>query len=147
MDPQGNPVVDPKKVNFNAEAAVFPTCQTFYTRRLIEKDYVANLYKHLKEVFYTSLPKVMELNKKKEENVKKLVEKLKKTARDADENQHKVDEDQKKTTGEAKVPDVTEIKIQTKSFESSNNDENVKQSVDKTEGTVQKMHGNVQSLY
>ncbi|MFS7914911.1 hypothetical protein Hanom_Chr02g00159111 [Helianthus anomalus] len=112
LDPQGNPVVDPKKVDFNAATAVSLTCQTFYTRRSIEKDYEANLYKRLKEVFYVSLPKVMELNKKKEENVEKLVEELKKTAGDADENQQKVDEDQKKTTSETTEEDQNELNTQ-----------------------------------
>ncbi|MFS7946565.1 hypothetical protein Hanom_Chr06g00537831 [Helianthus anomalus] len=89
LDPQGNPMVDPKKVDFNAATAVFPTYQTFYTRRSLERYYEANLYKHLNEVFYASLPKVMDLKKKKEEDVEKLVEEMKKTARKADENQQK----------------------------------------------------------
>ncbi|MFS7996834.1 hypothetical protein Hanom_Chr12g01134471 [Helianthus anomalus] len=92
LDPQGYPVVNPDKVDFNAMVAVIPTCQHFYTRRLIEKDYEENLYKRLNEVFYASLRKVMELQKKKEEDVEKLVDELKKTIRDAYENQQKVDE-------------------------------------------------------
>ncbi|MFS7912936.1 hypothetical protein Hanom_Chr02g00135721 [Helianthus anomalus] len=130
LDPQGNPVVDPDKVDFNV--AVIPTCQQFYTRRLTEKDYEENLYKHIKEVCYASLMKVMELEKKKEEDVEKLVDELKKPARNVDENQQKTDENQKQMTEESKVHDKTEVKIQTESSELSNNDENVKQYVDKT---------------
>ncbi|MFS7953568.1 hypothetical protein Hanom_Chr07g00620231 [Helianthus anomalus] len=132
LDPQGNPVVDPNKVDFNAVVAVIPTCEQFYTRSKIEKDYEENLYKRIKEVFYATLTKVMELRKKKEEEVEKLVDKLKKTIGEADENQLKIDEDQKQMTEESKVPDKTEVKIQTESSESSNNEENIKQYVDIT---------------
>ncbi|MFS7966477.1 hypothetical protein Hanom_Chr09g00774191 [Helianthus anomalus] len=114
LDPQGNPVVDPKKVDFKAVIDFFPTCDTFYMRRSKEKDYETNLYKRLKEI-------------------EKLVEEVKKTAGEADENQQKDDEDQKLTTEESKLPYETEVKIQTESSESSNKHENVKQSVDKTE--------------
>ncbi|KAJ0554145.1 putative transcription factor interactor and regulator CCHC(Zn) family [Helianthus annuus] len=92
LDPQGNPVVGPKKVDFDAVANLFPDCDTFHTRRLSEKDYEANLYIRLKEVFEESLPKVLELRKKKEEEIEKLVEEVKKTAGDADENEQKNDE-------------------------------------------------------
>ncbi|XP_021971547.1 putative protein tag-278 [Helianthus annuus] len=125
FDPQGNPVVDPKKVDFDAVADIFPDRDTFHTRRLPEKDYEANLFKHLKEVFETSLPKVVELRKKKEEEIEKLVEEVKKTAGDADENEQKNDEDQKLKTEESKVPDETEVKILTESSELLNNDQNV----------------------
>ncbi|MFS8023709.1 hypothetical protein Hanom_Chr16g01454631 [Helianthus anomalus] len=37
LDPQGNPVVDRKKVDFNAVTALFPPCDTFYTRRSSHK--------------------------------------------------------------------------------------------------------------
>ncbi|MFS7962623.1 hypothetical protein Hanom_Chr08g00728831 [Helianthus anomalus] len=63
LDPQGNPVVDPNKVKFDDVVAVIATC---HTRRSIKKDYEENLYKPINEVFYASLTKVMELEKKKE---------------------------------------------------------------------------------
>ncbi|KAJ0540288.1 hypothetical protein HanRHA438_Chr08g0371141 [Helianthus annuus] len=138
LDLHGNPVVDPNKVKFDDVVAVIPTCQQFYTRRSIEKDYEENLFKPINEVFYASLTKVMELVKKNEEVVEKLVEELKKTVGEAVENQQKSDENPKQTTEESKVPDETEVKIQTDSSESSNSYENVKQSVDKTEEQCRK---------
>ncbi|MFS7966369.1 hypothetical protein Hanom_Chr09g00772931 [Helianthus anomalus] len=131
LDPQDNPVVDPKKVDFDEVAIIFPYCDTFHTRRLSEKDYEANLFKHLKEVFEASLPKVMELRKKKEDEIEKLVEEVKKTAGDADENKQKNDEDQKLKTEESKVQDETEVKILTESSELLKNDQNVDKTEDK----------------
>ncbi|XP_022041186.1 myosin-7-like [Helianthus annuus] len=134
LDPQGNPVVDPRKVDFDAVANIFPDRDTFHTRRLSKKDYEANLFKRLKEVFEASLPKVMELRKKKEEEIEKLVEEVKKTARDVDE---KNDEDQKLTTEESNVPDETEVKILTESSELLNNDQNVDKTEDKCRNCIE----------
>ncbi|MFS7946708.1 hypothetical protein Hanom_Chr06g00539491 [Helianthus anomalus] len=134
LDPQGNPLVDPEKVDFNALLAVIPTCGDFYTRRVIEKDYDENLDKRIKELFYSSLTKVMELKKKKEEVVEKIVEEVKKIAGEVgDESQQKVDK--RREIVEEGV--ITE-KIQTESSESSNTDKIFKQSDNKIEEQCRK---------
>ncbi|MFS7905243.1 hypothetical protein Hanom_Chr01g00045371 [Helianthus anomalus] len=137
LDPQGNPVVNPKKVDFDVAINVFLDCDMFHTRRLSEKDFEANMLKRLKEVFEASLPKVMELKKKKEEEIEKLVEEVKKTAGDVDENKQKNDENQKLTTEESNVPDETEVKILTKSSKSLNNNEKVDKTKDKCRNCIE----------
>ncbi|MFS7978799.1 hypothetical protein Hanom_Chr10g00919681 [Helianthus anomalus] len=49
LEPQGNPVVDPKKVDFDALVAVIPTAGEFYSMRKAEKDYEENLEKCIKK--------------------------------------------------------------------------------------------------
>ncbi|MFS8025847.1 hypothetical protein Hanom_Chr16g01479901 [Helianthus anomalus] len=67
MDPQGKPVVDPSKVDFDAVTNLFPNERTYNTRRLSVKGYEAELMNKIKEFFEASLPKVVEMKKRKEE--------------------------------------------------------------------------------
>ncbi|MFS7921008.1 hypothetical protein Hanom_Chr03g00231571 [Helianthus anomalus] len=66
MDPQGNPVIDPDKVDFDAVTNLFPDQDTYSTRRLSEKGYEADPMNKIKEIFEASLLKVVEMKKKKE---------------------------------------------------------------------------------
>ncbi|KAJ0939968.1 putative transcription factor interactor and regulator CCHC(Zn) family [Helianthus annuus] len=67
MDPQGNPVVDPSKVDFEAVTNLFPSQATFNTRRLFDKEYLPDLLNKIKEICEASLPKVVKMKKRKEE--------------------------------------------------------------------------------
>ncbi|MFS7907080.1 putative transcription factor interactor and regulator CCHC(Zn) family [Helianthus anomalus] len=89
MDPQGNPVVDPSKVDFDVVTNLFPSEGTFNTKRLSDKSYLPELMNKLREVFETSLPKVVEMKKRKEKELKKMIEEVKTVAKLA------VEEDQK----------------------------------------------------
>ncbi|XP_035843933.1 vicilin-like seed storage protein At2g18540 [Helianthus annuus] len=90
LDPQGNPVVNPPKVDFEA----------------------------IKEVCEASLPKVVEMNKRKEEELKKLVEEMKIMAKNDVEGEQKIEEkleeEEKKEEVEKmkKTERLTEIKIE-----------------------------------
>ncbi|MFS7921007.1 hypothetical protein Hanom_Chr03g00231561 [Helianthus anomalus] len=63
MDPQGNPVIDPDKVDFDAVTNLFPDQDTYNTRRLSEKGYEADLMNKIKEIFEASVLKVVEMKK------------------------------------------------------------------------------------
>ncbi|MFS8002215.1 hypothetical protein Hanom_Chr13g01199471 [Helianthus anomalus] len=80
LDSQGNPVVDPKKVDFDALVVVIPTAGELCSMRKAEKDYEEKLEKRIKEVMYASLEKVTEIKKKKkkkeEETIDEKVEKV-----------------------------------------------------------------------
>ncbi|MFS7912607.1 hypothetical protein Hanom_Chr02g00131941 [Helianthus anomalus] len=103
MDPQGNPVVDPSKVDFDAVTNLFPNQDTYHTRRLSVKGYEADLMNKLKEIFEASLPKVVGMRKRKEEELEKLIEEVKRTAEDADVEEQKKEEDKKKKTEESQL--------------------------------------------
>ncbi|KAF5762462.1 hypothetical protein HanXRQr2_Chr16g0777011 [Helianthus annuus] len=75
----------------------------------------------------------MELRKKKEEEIEKLVEEVKKIAGDADENEQKNDEVHKLKTEESKVLDETEV-IESSEFL---NDENVDKTKDKCKNCIE----------
>ncbi|MFS7977448.1 hypothetical protein Hanom_Chr10g00904081 [Helianthus anomalus] len=77
MDPRGNPVVDPSKVDFEAVTKLLPSQATLHTRRLSDKEYLPDLVSKIKEVCEASLPKVVEMKKRKEEELKKMVEEVK----------------------------------------------------------------------
>ncbi|XP_035845242.1 glutathione S-transferase T3-like [Helianthus annuus] len=49
MDPRGNPVVDPSKVDFKAVTNLLPRQATFNTRRLSDKEYLPDLEKKIRE--------------------------------------------------------------------------------------------------
>ncbi|MFS7912025.1 hypothetical protein Hanom_Chr02g00124991 [Helianthus anomalus] len=101
MDPQDNPVVDPSKVDFDAVKNLFPDQDTYHTRRLSEKGYEANLMNKLKEFFEASLPKAVEMRKRKKEEMEKLIEEMKRTTEDADEEEQRTEKSQ--------VPNETEV--------------------------------------
>ncbi|XP_022019036.1 101 kDa malaria antigen-like [Helianthus annuus] len=109
MDPQGNPVVDPSKVDFDVVTNLFPDQDTYHTRRLSEKGYEADLMNKVKEIFEASLPKVVEMRKRKEQELEKLIEEVKRTTENADEEEQKKEEDQKKKTEESQVLNETEV--------------------------------------
>ncbi|MFS7995280.1 putative transcription factor interactor and regulator CCHC(Zn) family [Helianthus anomalus] len=54
-NPQGNPVVDSKSVDFKALLDVIPTAEELYTKKFEDKNYVANMEKRLKEMMLASL--------------------------------------------------------------------------------------------
>ncbi|MFS7954040.1 hypothetical protein Hanom_Chr07g00625651 [Helianthus anomalus] len=56
-DPQGNPVVDSKSVDFNALLAVIPTARELYSKKKEDKNYVDQMEKRIKEVMLASLKK------------------------------------------------------------------------------------------
>ena len=87
LDPQGNPVVDPSKVDFDAVTNVFPSERVFNTKRLSDSSYLPELMNKLREVFETSLPKVVEMKKRKEEELKKMIEEVKAVAKTAAEEE------------------------------------------------------------
>ncbi|MFS7985056.1 hypothetical protein Hanom_Chr11g00993891 [Helianthus anomalus] len=66
-DPQGNPVVDSKSVNFKAQLDVIPTAGELYTKKIEDKNCVPNMEKKIREVMLSSL------RKKEEEKVKENV--------------------------------------------------------------------------
>ncbi|KAJ0763807.1 hypothetical protein HanPI659440_Chr08g0285181 [Helianthus annuus] len=76
MDPRGNPVADPSKVDFEAVTNLLPRQATFNTRRLSDKAYLPDLEKKIREVCEASLPKVVEMKKRKEEELKKMIEEV-----------------------------------------------------------------------
>ncbi|XP_021976580.1 protein MNN4-like [Helianthus annuus] len=96
MDPRGNPVVDPSKLDFEAVTNLLPRQATFNTRRLSDKEYLPDLESKIREVCEASLPKVVEMKKRKEEELRKLVEKVKINAKLAAEEDQKAEEEQKK---------------------------------------------------
>ncbi|KAJ0947026.1 putative transcription factor interactor and regulator CCHC(Zn) family [Helianthus annuus] len=49
MDPRGNPVADPSKVDFKAVTNLLPRQATFNTRRLSDKEYLPDLEKKIRE--------------------------------------------------------------------------------------------------
>ncbi|KAF5759446.1 putative transcription factor interactor and regulator CCHC(Zn) family [Helianthus annuus] len=120
MDPRGNPVVDPSKVDFEAVTKLLPSQATFNTRRLSDKEYLPDLVNKIKEVCEASLPKVVEMKKRKEEELKKMVEEVKITAKLAAEEEQKIEEKQKENEEENKEEDQieepvlkeTEVKIE-----------------------------------
>ncbi|MFS7962767.1 hypothetical protein Hanom_Chr08g00730401 [Helianthus anomalus] len=66
-DPQGNPVVDSKSVDYNALLDVIPTAGELYTKKIEDKNYVANMEKRIREVMLASF------KKKKEEAIEENV--------------------------------------------------------------------------
>ncbi|KAM0049922.1 putative transcription factor interactor and regulator CCHC(Zn) family [Helianthus debilis subsp. tardiflorus] len=98
MDPWGNPVVNPSKVDFKPVTDLLPRQATFNTRRLSDKSYFPDLEKKIREVFNASLPKVVEMRKRKEEELKKMIEEVKAVAKTAAE-----EEEEKKTEKEQKA--------------------------------------------
>ncbi|KAF5760090.1 putative transcription factor interactor and regulator CCHC(Zn) family [Helianthus annuus] len=92
MDPQGNPVADPSKVDFKAVTNLLPRQATFNTRRLSDKAYLPDLEKKIREVCEASLPKVVEMKKRKEEELKKMIEEVKAVAKTAAEEGQKAEE-------------------------------------------------------
>ncbi|MFS7955063.1 hypothetical protein Hanom_Chr07g00638151 [Helianthus anomalus] len=85
-DPQGNPVVDTKSVDYNALLDVIPTAEELYTKKFEDKNYVPNMKKRIREVMLASLKKKEE--EVIEKNVDKMVEELKKTTEETnDESQ------------------------------------------------------------
>ncbi|XP_035831805.1 glutamic acid-rich protein-like [Helianthus annuus] len=107
MDPRGNPVVDPSKVDFEAVTNLLPSQGTFNTRRLSEKEYLPDLENKIKEICEANLPKVVNKKKKKikEEELKKMVEEVKITAKLAAEEEQKIEEEQKEEEEENKEED------------------------------------------
>ncbi|KAJ0805338.1 hypothetical protein HanPI659440_Chr02g0048821 [Helianthus annuus] len=108
MDPRGNLVVDPSKVDFEAVTKLLPSQATFNTRRLSDKEYLPDLVSKIKEVCEASLTKVVEMKKRKEEELKKMVEEVKITAKLAAEEEQKIEEEQKEEEEEKKEEDQTE---------------------------------------
>ncbi|KAJ0957095.1 hypothetical protein HanPSC8_Chr01g0023231 [Helianthus annuus] len=100
--PQGNPIVDPKMVDFEALVAAIPTAGEFYSKIKEDKNYEEKVERHIKRVINVSVEK------------KKSVEKI------IDESQKMKDEILKKTTEKTKLADQTEVKTQTESTDSSN---------------------------
>ncbi|MFS7895574.1 hypothetical protein Hanom_Chr00s003133g01708961 [Helianthus anomalus] len=95
MGKKENPVVESRSVNFKSLLEVIPTAGELYSKKLVDKNYVQNMEKRIREVMLASLKKKKE--EKIEENVEKMVEKLKKTTEEtSDENQQKIDESQEK---------------------------------------------------
>ncbi|MFS7909442.1 hypothetical protein Hanom_Chr01g00094661 [Helianthus anomalus] len=70
IDPQGNPVVDSRSVNFKDLLEVIPTSEELYSKKFVDKNYVPNMEKRIREVMLASL------KKKEEEKVEKNVEKM-----------------------------------------------------------------------
>ncbi|KAJ0456093.1 putative transcription factor interactor and regulator CCHC(Zn) family [Helianthus annuus] len=95
MDPWGNPVVDPSKVDFKAVTNLLPRQATFNTRRLSDKEYLPDLEKKIREVCEASLPKVVDMKKRKEEELKKMIEEVKAVAKTAAEEEKKIEEGEK----------------------------------------------------
>ena len=93
MDPRGNPVADPSKVDFKAVTNLLPRQATFNTRRLSDKEYLPDLEKKIRDVCEASLPKVVEMRKRKEEELKKLIEEVKADAKTAAEEEQKAERD------------------------------------------------------
>ncbi|MFS7936037.1 putative transcription factor interactor and regulator CCHC(Zn) family [Helianthus anomalus] len=110
LDPQGNPVVDPSKVDFDAVTNVFPSERIFNTKRLSDKSYLPELMNKLREVFEASLPKVVEMKKRKEEELKKMIEEVKTVAKIAGEEKQKAEEEQKPKEMEENVEKIQETK-------------------------------------
>ncbi|KAJ0826973.1 putative transcription factor interactor and regulator CCHC(Zn) family [Helianthus annuus] len=110
LDPQGNPVVDPSKVDFDVVTNVFQSERTFKTKRLSDKSYLPELMNKLREVFEASLPKVVEMKKRKEEELKKMIEEVKTVANLAGEENQKAEEEQKPKEMEEKVKKIQETK-------------------------------------
>ncbi|KAJ0446513.1 putative transcription factor interactor and regulator CCHC(Zn) family [Helianthus annuus] len=117
LDPQGNPVVDPSKVDFDAVTNVFPSERVFNTKRLSDSSYLPELMNKLREVFETSLPKVVEMKKRKEEELKKMIEEVKTVAKlageenqkDMEENVEKIQETQAADHVKVPITEVTEF--------------------------------------
>ncbi|XP_035837076.1 uncharacterized protein LOC118484995 [Helianthus annuus] len=104
---------------------------TFNTRRLSDKEYLPDLEKKIREVCEASLPKVVELKKRKEEELKKMIEEVKAVAKIAAEKDQKAEEEQKdgkeekkeevqKAETEESVLKETEVLIGTKDCENQN---------------------------
>ncbi|XP_022040944.1 101 kDa malaria antigen-like [Helianthus annuus] len=74
----------------------------FNTKRLSDKSYLPDLMNKLKEVFEASLPKVVEMRKRKEEELKKLIEEVKADAKIAAEKEQKSEEKGKDVKKEEK---------------------------------------------
>ncbi|XP_021986066.2 trichohyalin-like [Helianthus annuus] len=94
MDPRGNPVVDPSKVDLKAVTNLLPRQATFNTRRLYNKEYFPDLEKKIREVCEESLPKMVEMKKRKEEELKKMIKEVKAVAKTAVEEEQKPEEKQ-----------------------------------------------------
>ncbi|KAJ0836751.1 putative transcription factor interactor and regulator CCHC(Zn) family [Helianthus annuus] len=106
LDPYGNPVVDPAKVDFDAVTNAFPSEGVYNTKRLSDKNYLVEFMKELKEVFEASLPKVVEMKRRKEEDLKKMIEEVKAVVKiDAKEKIEKIQK-----TEAADVSSITEFK-------------------------------------
>ncbi|XP_022013301.1 enolase-phosphatase E1-like [Helianthus annuus] len=95
MDPRGNPVVDPSKVDFEAVTNLLPRQVTFNTRRLSDKTYLPDLESKIREVCEASLLKVVEMKKRKEEELKKMIEEVKIVTKRAAGEEQKVEKEQK----------------------------------------------------
>ncbi|KAJ0714031.1 putative transcription factor interactor and regulator CCHC(Zn) family [Helianthus annuus] len=115
LDPYGNPVVDPAKVDFDAVTNAFPSEGVYNTKRLSDKNYLIEFMKELKEIFEASLPKVVEMKRRKEEDLKKMIEEVKAVVKiDAEEKIEKIQK-----TEAADVSSTTEVR----KFSDSLNDE------------------------
>ncbi|MFS7976755.1 hypothetical protein Hanom_Chr10g00896141 [Helianthus anomalus] len=127
LDPQGNPSVVLKIVNFEVLDAAIPTVREFYSKIKEDKNYEEEVEKRIKRVINASVEKSIETLKK---SVVEII----------DEIQKRMDEIMKKTSDKTIMADQTEVKIQTESTESSNkvksvgnNDEIGKTSYNKNE--------------
>ncbi|XP_035845294.1 kinesin-like protein KIF20B [Helianthus annuus] len=69
--------------------------RVFNTKRLSDNSYLPDLMNKLKEVFEASLPKVVEMRKRKEEELKKMIEEVKADAKIAAEKEQKSEEKEK----------------------------------------------------
>ncbi|XP_021971586.1 uncharacterized protein LOC110866751 [Helianthus annuus] len=81
---------------------------TFNTRRVSDKGYLPNLMNKLMEVFEASLPKVVEMRKGKEEELKKLIEEVKADAKTAAEKAQKSEEKENAEEKEGKEENAVE---------------------------------------
>ncbi|XP_021995518.1 WD repeat-containing protein 87-like [Helianthus annuus] len=75
---------------------------TFNTRRLSDKEYLPDLLNKIKEICEASLPKVVEMKKRKEEELKKMVEEVKVLVKNDAEGEQKIEEKQKEEEEEEK---------------------------------------------
>ncbi|XP_021986647.1 protein MNN4-like [Helianthus annuus] len=92
---------------------------TFNTRRLSDKEYLPDLESKINEVCEASLAKVVEMKKKKEEELKKMVEEMKDMAKNDVEEEQKMEEKEKKEEDQKGETEESLVLKETEENESS----------------------------
>ncbi|KAM0008103.1 putative transcription factor interactor and regulator CCHC(Zn) family [Helianthus debilis subsp. tardiflorus] len=69
LDPQGNPAVDLKSVDFDALLATIPTATKYYSKKKEDKNYEEQVEKRIKKVINASLEMLTETLKKDVEEI------------------------------------------------------------------------------
>ncbi|MFS7990849.1 hypothetical protein Hanom_Chr11g01063721 [Helianthus anomalus] len=108
VDPNGNPTVDPNKVDFEALVAAIPTVEVWCEGLEEIPRYKQKVEEGIKKVIYASLEKKKKMVEEIVDESQKLVKEVKKAdERDeevTDEKKQKVEEEQSQQAKEATVP-------------------------------------------